>query len=187
MSDPNKFINTYIDTAMATLHEYLGSSLQLKTQLKMANDLLIERDTTIAQLSSEVENLRNNYSVNQETNEQAKSELLSCQDRLKIAEESHSAIKSKLSHMDTLLNQVTEMKREIQLRDETISNKDIQIANLHEKIKLLENPPPAKEPEVIPTAVKTQSQSSSNTVTTSTAKLNTKVKITKTKEIDDDF
>lgn len=187
MSDPNKFINTYIDTAMATLHEYLGSSLQLKTQLKLANDLLIERDTTIGQLNSEIQNLRTNYSVNQETNEQAKSELVSCQDRLKIAEESHAAIRNKLSHMDSLLNQVTEMKREIQLRDETISNKDIQIATLQEKINQLENPPPVQVPEVTPTVVKTQSQSSSNTATTSTVKLNTKVKTTKTKEPDDDF
>lgn len=183
MSDPNKFINTYIDTVIATLHEQLGSSLQLKTQLKLANDLLIERDATISQLSAEIENIRTNYSANQEINEQAKSELLSCQDKLRIAEESHSAIKNKLSHMDTLLNQVTEMKREIQLRDETISNKDVKIAELLEKIKKLENP----IEDTIPAVVKTQSQSSSNTATTSTVKLNTKIKTTKTKEIDDDF
>lgn len=182
MSDPNKFINTYIDTAIATLHEYVGSSLQLKTQLKLANDLLIERDATIAQLSSEIENLRTNYSANQENSDSVKAELLSCQDRLRIAEESHAAIKNKLTHMDTLLNQVTEMKREIQLRDESISNKDIKIAELLEKINQLKNPPAP-----ISSTVKIQSQSSSNAASSSTAKLNTKIKTTKTKEPDDDF
>lgn len=180
MSDPNKFINTYIDTMMATLHEQLGSSLQLKTQLKLANDLLLERDTTIGQLSSELENLKNSYSNDQSDKEATRIELLSCQDRLRIAEESHNAIKGKLAHMDTLLHQVSEMKREVQLRDETINNKDIIIAELNAKIFQLENPPK-------PTLVKTETISSSNVVSTSTAKLNTKIKTTKTKEPDDDF
>ena len=149
MSDPNKFINTYIDTTIATLHEYVGSSLQLKTQLKLANDLLIEKDTTITQLtsekdaavsrlSSEIENINNNFSATQGNTETMKAALLSCQDKLKIAEESHSAISSKVSHMDTLLKQLTDMKTEIRTRDTQISSlntdlvaKDTQISSLN--------------------------------------------------------
>lgn len=168
MSDQNKFINTYIDTIIATLHEQLGSSLQLKTQLKLANDLLIDRDNTIAQLNMEIEGLRSDNS----SNEASKKELLSCQDRLKIAEESHAAIKVKLSHMDTLLNQITDLKREIVSRDE-------QIVSLKSKITELETPVVASKPEI-----KTPALSSAST---SVAKLNTKIKTTKTKDANDDF
>jgi chromosome segregation ATPase len=138
MSDPNKFINTYIDTTIATLHEYVGSSLQLKTQLKLANDLLIERDATIAQLTGEIQNISNNFTTTQDDTETMKAALLSCQDKLKIAEESHTAISSKVSHMDTLLKQLTDMKNEIKTRDDQIASlntvlvtKDTEIASLN--------------------------------------------------------
>lgn len=149
MSDPNKFINTYIDTTIATLHEYVGSSLQLKTQLKMANDLLIERDAAISKLTdekeaavsrltSELENINNNFSTTQDNTETLKAALFSCQDKLKIAEESHSAIASKVSHMDTLLKQLSDMKTVVMSKDDQISSlnnnlvsKDNQISSLN--------------------------------------------------------
>jgi chromosome segregation ATPase len=163
MSDPNKFINTYIDTTIATLHEYVGSSLQLKTQLKLANDLLLERDAAIskltdekdaviskltdekdvelARLTGELESINNNFSATQDNTETMKAALLSCQDKLRIAEESHSAISSKVSHMDTLLKQLSDMKNEIRTRDDQISSlntdlaaKDNQIASLNTDI-----------------------------------------------------
>ena len=203
MSDPNKFINTYIDTTIATLHEYVGSSLQLKTQLKLANDLLIERDATIAQLTGEIQNISNNFTTTQDDTETMKAALLSCQDKLKIAEESHTAISSKVSHMDTLLKQLTDMKQEIKNRDDQIASlnadlvaKDTQISSNNEKIdnltsvladkdkliseltkKLEKLTPP---PPIPKTAVEKNVKESS----TVKVQLNTK---TKTKEPDDDF
>jgi chromosome segregation ATPase len=214
MSDPNKFINTYIDTTIATLHEYVGSSLQLKTQLKLANDLLIERDATItqlitekdatvAQLTGEIQNISNNFTTTQDDTETMKAALLSCQDKLKIAEESHTAISSKVSHMDTLLKQLTDMKNEIKTRDDQIASlntdlvtKDTQISSNNEKIdnatsaladkdklileltkKLEKLTPP---PPIPKTAVEKNVKESS----TVKVQLNTK---TKTKEPDDDF
>lgn len=203
MSDPNKFINTYIDTTIATLHEYVGSSIQLKTQLKLANDLLVEKDDTIAQLTGEIENIKNNFSTNQDNNETVRVALLSCQDKLKIAEESHNAISSKVSHMDTLLKQLTDMKNEIKTRDDqisslnndlvakdaeisiynekidnitsTLNDKDKLILELTQKLEKLAPPPPVPKPEV-----------AKNVKESSTVKvqLNTK---TKTKDPDDDF
>jgi uncharacterized phage infection (PIP) family protein YhgE len=214
MSDPNKFINTYIDTTIATLHEYVGSSLQLKTQLKLANDLLLERDAAISKLTdekdaavsrltSEIESINNTFSTNQDNTETMKAALLSCQDKLRIAEESHSAISSKVSHMDTLLKQLSDMKNEIKTRDDQIASlntdivaKDTQILSYNEKVnnltstltdrdkliseltKKLEKltpPPPVPKTEV-----------AKNVKESSTVKvqLNTK---TKTKDPDDDF
>lgn len=203
MSDPNKFINTYIDTTIATLHEYVGSSIQLKTQLKMANDLLVERDATVAQLTEKIESINNNFTTNQNDTESVKEALLSCQDKLKIAEESHTAISSKVSHMDTLLKQLSDMKNEIKTRDDQIASlntdlatKDAQISSYSEKVdnltvalsskdklileltKKLEKltPPPPVPKDAVEKNVKESS--------TVKVQLNTK---TKTKEPDDDF
>lgn len=133
MSDPNQFINTYIDTIMATLHEYLGSSLQHKTQLKISSDLLAEKDSVIANkdaviagLVNEVEQFRANVNQNDVTS----GELSSCQEKLRIAEDSHNALKVKVSHMDTLTNQLSEMKS-------NIISKTGQIATLTEQVDQL--------------------------------------------------
>ena len=225
MSDPNKFINTYIDTTIATLHEYVGSSLQLKTQLKLANDLLIEKDATITQLisekdtaleklinekdatvsklTSELENINNNFSATQGNTETMKAALLSCQDKLKIAEESHSAIASKVSHMDTLLKQLSDMKNEIKTRDTQISSlntdlvaKDTQISTYNEKVDNLTSALTDKDKVILELTQKLEKLTppppipkvdvAKNVKESSTVKvqLNTK---TKTKDPDDDF
>jgi chromosome segregation ATPase len=225
MSDPNKFINTYIDTTIATLHEYVGSSLQLKTQLKLANDLLVEKDATITQLisekdtaleklinekdvavsrlTSELENINNNFSATQGNTETMKAALLSCQDKLKIAEESHSAISSKVSHMDTLLKQLSDMKNEIKTRDTQISSlnadlvaKDTQISSCNEKVDNLTSALTDKDKLILELTQKLEKLTppppvpkvdvAKNVKESSTVKvqLNTK---TKTKDPDDDF
>jgi chromosome segregation ATPase len=159
MSDPNKFINTYIDTTIATLHEYVGSSLQLKTQLKLANDLLIERDAAISKLTdeknaavsrltSELENINNSFSTTQDNTETLKVALLSCQDKLKIAEESHSAISSKVSHMDTLLKQLSDMKNVVMSKDDQISSLNTDLVAKGNQIASLNNDLVAKDTQI---------------------------------------
>lgn len=201
MSDPNKFINTYIDTTIATLHEYVGSSLQLKTQLKLANDLLVERDATITQLTSEIESINNSFSTNQDNTETMKVALLSCQDKLRIAEESHIAISSKVSHMDTLLKQLSDMKNEIKTRDDQIASlnidivaKDIQISSCSEKVNNLTSTLTDKDKliseltkkleKLTPPVPKTDVAKNIKESSTVKVQLNTK---TKTKDPDDDF
>lgn len=159
MSDPNKFINTYIDTTIATLHEYVGSSLQLKTQLKIANDLLIERDAAISKLTdekeaavsrltSELENINNNFSTTQDNTETLKAALFSCQDKLKIAEESHSAIASKVSHMDTLLKQLSDMKTVVMSKDDQISSLNADLVAKGNQITSLNTDLVAKDTQI---------------------------------------
>lgn len=195
MSDPNKFINTYIDTVVAALHEQLGSGLQLKTQLKLANDLLQEKDAVISQLTNELQNNVNN----QNNINSVQTELASCNDRLKIAEESHNALKVKVSHMDTLTKQLAEMKNEIKVRDEkietitndlntkdahisslnsTIFEKDNELARLQSLLNEKENDKPTIKPE--------KAKSTSKESSTVKVQLNTKSK-PKELPIDDDF
>ena len=214
MSDPNKFINTYIDTTIATLHEYVGSSLQLKTQLKLANDLLLERDAAISKLTdekdaavsrltSEIENINNSFSTNQDNTETMKASLLSCQDKLRIAEESHNAISSKVSHMDTLLKQLGDMKNEIKTRDDQIASlntdivaKDAQISSCNEKVNNLTSTLTDRDKLITELTKKLEKLTPSSPVpktdvvknvkesSTVKVQLNTK---TKTKDPDDDF
>jgi chromosome segregation ATPase len=206
----------------------MGSSLQLKTQLKLANDLLLERDATITQLTSEkdtalgklinekdekdaelarltgeLENINNNFSATQDNTETMKAALLSCQDKLKIAEESHSAITSKVSHMDTLLKQLTDMKNEIKTRDDQISSlnadlvaKDNQLLSCNENINNLNLSLIDKDKIILeitkklekltPPPLVPKTEVAKNVKESSTVKvqLNTK---TKTKDPDDDF
>jgi chromosome segregation ATPase len=169
----------------------------------LANDLLVERDATITQLTSEIESINNNFSTNQDNTETMKVALLSCQDRLKIAEESHSAISSKVSHMDTLLKQLGDMKNEIKTRDDQIASlntdivtKDTQILSCNEKVNNLTSALTDKDKliseltkkleKLTPPPPVPKTDVAKNVKESSTVKvqLNTK---TKTKDPDDDF
>lgn len=57
MIDNTKYINTYIETVMNYVHESVTNTFQLKTQLKLANDLVSEKDKIISSLITEKENL----------------------------------------------------------------------------------------------------------------------------------
>jgi chromosome segregation ATPase len=112
MSDTQtKYVNAYIDTAVGTIHEYLATTLQLKTQVKVSNELIREKDELIASLRNQVED-----------NKKADFEYNKAKDDARKWEEQFNAMRNKVSHMDSLISQITEMKRIINEKDETISN-----------------------------------------------------------------
>lgn len=167
MSDQSKFINTYIDTTIAALHEYMGSSLQLKTQLKLANDTILEKDGLIAQLANEIENLKsiNSTNINQSTSLQA--ELAECRNRMAAADDSNNAMSSKLSHMDNILKQLSDtnqivsakdgeiasLTNELNGKDERIAALNEEIANLKTTVKTISKPEKIEPaPKELPTA-----------------------------------
>jgi predicted nucleic acid-binding Zn-ribbon protein len=162
-----------------------------------------EKDAELARLTGELENINNNFSATQDNTETMKAALLSCQDKLKIAEESHSAITSKVSHMDTLLKQLTDMKNEIKTRDDQISSlnadlvaKDNQLLSCNENINNLNLSLIDKDKIILeitkklekltPPPLVPKTEVAKNVKESSTVKvqLNTK---TKTKDPDDDF
>jgi len=116
MSD-QKYVNYYIEHAVGTAHDYLNTILQLKTQLRMANDVIEEKTNIVGPLQTEIESLRTqledsrnqnnnlNHSVNQSNN-----------DKKSLEEQLHT-LQNKISHMDTLLNQLNDMKRIIKEKD----------------------------------------------------------------------
>lgn len=126
MSDANKFVNTYIDFAVNQLHENLNLILQLKTQLKLAGDSVTEKDEIISKLTADLE-----------TNKIDNQEIVKVRDQARKWEEAHNNMSGKVSHLDTALSQIAQMKKEVLSRDETI-------AGLQQEIEVLKNPPSKK-------------------------------------------
>ena len=120
--DQNRYINAYVDIVIGQLHEMLSSNLQLKTQNKLANEIIQEKDNLIGELQNKINAVQNNDNDVQKAKEQAKH-----------WEDSYHTMLAKTSHMDTLLNQVRDMKA-------IILEKDQIILKLNEKIEDLQTP-----------------------------------------------
>lgn len=116
--DQSKYINTYIETIVNTLIEYMKSNLQLQTQVKVNEFVVAEKDQTI-------------NSLNQQLSENKVAEDWKA--KYEAAETNYSAILAKLNHMNTLLAQVGDMKK-------IIIEKDAQIDLLQKEIDELKNP-----------------------------------------------
>jgi chromosome segregation ATPase len=147
--DQNKFVNTYIDTAINTLHEFTSNALQLKTQLKIANDLIQEKDEVIASvlkdkeniLARQTEDISSKDAIIASKDEQiislnkelaiSSSELSSTQKPLKELENINHSLLNKVAHMDTLVNQMNDMKRQIIERNQKIESLEKQIEELN--------------------------------------------------------
>ena len=130
MNDSNKFVNSYIETCMNTLQENLASIVQLKTQLKLSNDLLAEKDAVIGNMMRELEakaHIENQYHEISETNRGLNDELL--------------GLRNKVTHLDTALRQVAEMKTMILIKDkeiESLKNKEPELVIKKKKKEVIE-------------------------------------------------
>lgn len=116
--DQSKFINTYIETLMNSLFDNVKVNLQLQTQVKVNEFVVAEKDQVINSLTQQLNDnqVAEDWKVKYES-----------------AETNYNAVLSKLSHMNTLLSQVGEMKK-------IIAEKDKQIATLSNQIEELKNP-----------------------------------------------
>jgi len=119
MSDSNAYINAYVDNSVGMLHEYVTMVLQLKTQLKVTGDILAEKDNVITELQKQVEQ------INQSRADASK------------WEQEYNSIKAKADHLETFANQVNEMKRMLQ-------DKNNEIEVLQKKIDSLTKPKTVK-------------------------------------------
>jgi SMC interacting uncharacterized protein involved in chromosome segregation len=123
MSDANKFVNTYIDIAVNTIHRYVTDELKLKTEVKLANDLIQEKNGIISGLQEKLN--KNNISESEIAKFKANSDAW---------ENQYNAMKNKVSHMDTITNQLVEMKKIIQEKDNEISRLKTDLNALQEQI-----------------------------------------------------
>jgi cell division septum initiation protein DivIVA len=94
--DQNKFINTYIDIVVNSLLEYVKTNMQLQTQIKVNEFVVAEKDQIIASLNQKF--LENKVAEDWKVKYEA-------------AETNYAASQNKLKHMDTLLAQISDMKK----------------------------------------------------------------------------
>jgi chromosome segregation ATPase len=143
MSDPNKYINYYVEHSLAMVHEHINSQLQLKTQLRVAQDQLTEKDAVIASLQDEL----GKHTSNEQEMNQAKQQASNW-------ENSYNDMKNKVAHMDTLTGQIGEAKRllveknvetqrlttEVEDLKKQVSEKDAQIKELKKLVPSAPSP-----------------------------------------------
>jgi predicted RNase H-like nuclease (RuvC/YqgF family) len=111
--DQTKYINTYIDVTMGTLHEYLSQMLQLKTQLKIANELLAEKEKTMVEQDRIIGEQNQIIAEVDAQNDTKTGENQTLQNEV-------TALRSKAAHMDACMKSVVDLKKEVQLRDAKI-------------------------------------------------------------------
>ena len=131
MSDvTNKYVNAYIDTSVSMINEYITKYIQVQAQLKVANDIVAEREGIITQLTAEINRMR--------------------EESAKVNEAEFNGMKNKLSHMDTLLQQMGQMKLSIKEKDEEINNLKNQVIDITTKPVINNKRRKEKQAEEIP-------------------------------------
>lgn len=126
MNDQNKFVNAYIEASVATLHDYLNQLLQTKAQLKVTTDMVSHLQAELNNTKTELEQSRNNHNE--------KDSVIRSFSQL---EHINNALQNKVSHLDTALNQISEMKKNIADKDEVIKNLETQIDELKSAKKVI--------------------------------------------------
>lgn len=122
MSDQTNYINSYIEIAVDTTHNYLNEILQLKTQLKIVNDLASQKDQVISQLREDLI-----------VNKQNESDLQLSKNQAKNWEEKYHAMVSKTSHMDTLTTQYTQLKNDYINQSKEVESLKKQVEDLKKR------------------------------------------------------
>lgn len=122
MSDQSKYINAFVDTCISTMTEQMQNLIQAKAQLKVANDIVTDRDNYIKVLQEEIVRL------NKENN--SKDDAVS---RAITYENENIAIKNKLAQMEILTKQYNELKLKYKelVSEKSPTKKEI---NIKEKI-----------------------------------------------------
>lgn len=101
MTDQTAYVNTYLEHVMSMVHDQLNQLIQLRTQLKLTESVIAQKDAVIADL--------NNKFLSTENSE---IEMNNLRERARIAEDSFHAMSNKVSHMETLQNQFSELKNQ---------------------------------------------------------------------------
>ena len=100
MTDQSAYVNAYLENTVAMLHDQLNQIIQLKTQVKLSENLLSQKDSKITELSSQIT-----------TTSATEKEFAALKEKTRIAEDSHHALMNKVSHMEALQNQFNELKK----------------------------------------------------------------------------
>jgi chromosome segregation ATPase len=138
MESNDKFFNAYVDLAIGTLHQNINTIIEIKTQVKLLEDLVREKDQVISALDGTIgalnEEKKNGLSdidrlytekeqirIDLENKlELIKKENESLKEKLKLVEDKYETIQQKSTHMSTYESQIKDMKKEILAKNEEI-------------------------------------------------------------------
>lgn len=123
MSDPNRYINVYIENALGMVHEYINLLLQHKTQAKLMEETLKDKDLDIARLSEEITNLRENNVNASELGEKAR-----------VWEEQYNSMKQRVAHMDTMASGFNEIKQRLVEKNTQVDNIATELEQLRQEV-----------------------------------------------------
>ena len=138
MSDVNKYVNVYIENALGLVHEYINILLKTKTEAKLVEELVKDRELDIARLTEEITHLRENHENAGEAQEKAR-----------VWEEQYNSMKQRVAHMDTMASgfneikqrlvekntQVDQMATELEALKQAVIEKDAIIDDLNKQLK----------------------------------------------------
>lgn len=135
MEKNDRFFNAYVDLAVGTLHQNVNTILELKTQIKLFEDLVREKDQVISNLDAaigllnqKIENFeKEKGSLSKQFEETARNLTSQYDQRLSDIQSQKQRLESKIDslerekeaslkksgHMATFENQIKTMKREI--------------------------------------------------------------------------
>jgi len=139
MDEQTKYVNAYIENAVGIAHENLNTILQLKTQLKVSNDLVSEKDNQIIGLTNQINQLSERVQfleATETTNQQL------------IAE--NQALANKASHIDTFSRQISNNNKLLQEKDKLIHQLTTDIEEKDKLISELKKKPKKTDIPVIP-------------------------------------
>jgi SMC interacting uncharacterized protein involved in chromosome segregation len=100
-----KYYNAYVDASVGMIHELIASTLQLKAQVRVINDLIAEKDSVISNLQTEL-------TQSKETN----TEIESLRRTNEQLQNTNNGLTNKVSHMETLTKQYNDMKQAFLLK-----------------------------------------------------------------------
>jgi hypothetical protein len=138
MVDQNTFINTYIDIVVNSLTDQIKSNLQLQTQVKVNELVVADKDQIISSIAANKDQIISSTVAEKDQiisstvaeKDQIISSLTTQLNENKVAENwkvkyeasetNYASVLAKLSHMDTLLAQIVDMKKIILEKDKEI-------------------------------------------------------------------
>lgn len=121
MSDVD-YMNTYVSVALETVHSYVNDTLQLKTQIKVLNDLVSQKDQVVQDLSAQLQSLNMENEGRRSTEGEMQTEMQTLRENASSWESQYNNIVNKVSHMDTLTNQYNELKGQYIQKENELNN-----------------------------------------------------------------
>ena len=111
--DQTKFLNTYIDVILNTTHEQINSIVQLKTNLRLAEESVNELRNIIEIIEKEKKEIIERVNTEIVLNADKEEVIKKLYERIDILSGEVDGYKQKASHIDAFAQQIVILKNEL--------------------------------------------------------------------------